>query len=58
MCVSSESDCVRYNADVTNSFATAAFRFGHSQVTDVMRFANAQFTKRKDVPYSSVRIRK
>ena len=42
------------NADATNAFATAAFRFGHSQVGDFIRFANKHFTTSVDKKMSKV----
>merc|ERR1712062_561280 len=42
------------NADVTNSFATAAFRFGHSQIGDVIRFSSQIYEKFTEKSFSEV----
>jgi hypothetical protein len=39
----------------TNVFTTAAFRFGHSQVDKLIRFAHQHYAKYTDVEISTVR---
>ena len=43
------------NGDIANSFATAAFRFGHSQIGDVVRLVGQLYKNSKDIEFSRVR---
>ena len=44
----------KLNPDVANEVATAAFRFGHTLIPDVMPVENANFTKRADLELPDV----
>ena len=43
-------------ADVANSFATAAFRFGHTMIDNFVSFAGPKYRERFRVELSSVRV--
>ena len=42
------------NGDIANVFATAAFRFGHSQIGDVVRLVGQLYKRSKDIEFSKV----
>ena len=42
------------NGDITNSFATAAFRFGHSQIGDVVRLVGQLYQRHREIDFSTV----
>ena len=54
-CVSAYTDDItEANPDVTSEFAAAAYRFGHSLVSDKARFTDPTYTEREDVDYTRV----
>ena len=42
------------NVDASNAFQTAAFRFGHSQVTTQFRFSDQSYGHNEEVKHSKV----
>ena len=44
------------NPDVTNEFTTAAFRFGHTMIPDILPYRDFAFDQNGDFPLENVRI--
>ncbi len=42
------------NVDASNAFQTAAFRFGHSQVTTLLKFSDQMYRRKEELKYSKV----
>ena len=47
-------NCMNFSGDISNVFATVAFRFGHSQITEDIMLKASMGKGRKMIPYQSV----